>query len=151
MKYALGIDPGQTGGIALVREDLQEAHAWRYPEDVSAAAQLLKDIMAEGYDIHLAAVERVSAMPGQGVTSMFKFGLNYGGWLMAIAYAGIPSIMVTPRQWQKKMLDAGTGETKERSLNMARRLFPSVDLRYKKDDGKADALHLARYALSQLK
>lgn len=33
MKYALGIDPGQTGGIALVREDLQEAHAWRYPED----------------------------------------------------------------------------------------------------------------------
>lgn len=36
-------------------------------------------------------------------------------------------------------------------LNMARRLFPQVDLRYKKDDGKADdALHMARYALTQI-
>jgi len=35
---------------------------------------------------------------------------------------------------------------KDRSLNMARRLFPDIDMKYKCDDGKADALHLARYA-----
>lgn len=151
MKYTLGIDPGKTGGIALVREDLQEAHAWRYPEDVQNAMELLTEIANYDCVISLVAIEKVSAMPKQGVSSTFKFGLNYGAWLGGIAALHLPHIMVTPRQWQKKMLDAGTGETKERSLNMARRLFPSVDLRYKKDDGKADALHLARYALSQLK
>lgn len=149
MTYTLGIDPGQTGGVAVVSSDLQTVEAHRYPEDIHTAMQLLRGL-CDRYEIRLAVVEKVSAMPKQGVASSFKFGANYGAWLGALAALGVPHLLVTPRQWQKAMLDSGTGETKERSLNMARRLFPQVDLRYKKDDGKADALHMARYALTQL-
>jgi len=85
-------------------------------------------------------------MPKQGVSSTFKFGMNFGAWQGILAALRIPYITVTPRQWQKALLDAGTGETKARSLNMARRLFPEVEMRFKADDGKADALHLARWA-----
>lgn len=140
----LGIDPGSSGGIAVIGEGITEA--WRYPKDLAEAAKMLVELNRR-YRIKLAAEEKVSAMPGNGVSGMFKFGGNFYGWQWAMSALGIPYVLVTPRQWQKELLDAGTGETKERSLSMARRLFPDVDLRYKADDGKADALHLARWAM----
>ena len=142
MNY-LGIDPGQNGGIAVIGPDTAEA--WRYPGDIPTAATLARDI-AERTSPVLACIERVSAMPKQGVTSTFKFGANYGGWQGILSALGVPYITVMPRKWQSVLLDSGTGETKERSLSMARRLYPGVDLRYRADDGKADALHLARWA-----
>jgi len=149
MIYAIGIDPGQKGGIAVISQDLSIAEAVRYPGDAVAAADQIREWIAR-YNPRMIAIEKVTAMPKQGVSSTFKFGTNYGTWIGIAAASGIPHIMVTPRSWQKAMLDAGTGQTKNRSLNMARRLFPGVDLRYKADDGKADALHLARYALTQI-
>lgn len=143
MAVYLGIDPGQKGGIAVIGEGFAEA--WRYPGDIQEAATLLNNIKVE-HGITLACIEKVSAMPKQGVSSTFKFGMNYGAWQGALAALCVPYITVTPQKWQKAMLDAGTGETKERSLNMARRLFPAVDMRFKADDGMADALHLARWA-----
>lgn len=144
--YYVGIDPGATGGIAIIESRFEEpAKAWRYPSDIDTAMGLLRDIFHD-YKPSLVAIEQVHAMPGQGVTGMFKFGMNYGAWLGALSMYQIPHMLVTPRTWQKAMLDAGTGETKDRSLNMARRLFPEVELKYKKDDGMADALHLARWA-----
>lgn len=148
MRFYLGADPGQGGGYAIISEDLSDARAWRYPDDVFCLAADLKELPHE--QIALAAIERVHAMPKQGVSSTFKFGQNYGGWLGILATLNIPVVTVTSRKWQKAMLDAGTGETtKDRSLAMARRLFPAVDLRFKVDNGKADALHLARWALEQ--
>lgn len=139
----IGIDPGMKGGIAVIGINAQ---AWRYPGDVNAAAGLLHEIidMHEGHEI-MACLEQVHAMPGQGVSSTFKFGMNYGAWMGLFAAMKIPYITVTPHKWQKTVLDAGTGETKARSLSMARRLFPNVDMQYKADDGKADALNIARY------
>lgn len=139
----LGIDPGQKGGIAIVGADHSEA--WRYPGDIQEAASLL-GFIAMNHSIKLACIEKVSAMPKQGVSSTFKFGMNYGAWQGVLAALAIPYITVTPAKWQKALLDAGTGETKARSLNMARRLYPMIDLKFKADDGKADALHLARWA-----
>lgn len=139
----LGIDPGQTGGVALI--DDATAQAWRYPGDIPEAAILLRRLHVAN-TIRLACIEKVGAMPRQGVSSTFKFGANYGAWQGILCALGIPFVTVTPAQWQKAMLDAGTGETKARSLSMARRLFPMVDLSAKADDGKADALHLARWA-----
>ncbi len=69
-------------------------------------------------------------------------GYNRRFW-QPLAY---PTPPCPPRRWQKPILDAGADDTKARSLNMARRLFPDIDLQHKCDDGKADALHLARYA-----
>jgi len=143
VSWYLGIDPGAKGGIAIIGD--AHSDAWRYPGDLHLAAEKLREL-ATLYDIRLAAIEHVSAMPGQGVSSMFKFGGNYYGWQWALSALNVPYTTVTPRKWQKELLDSGTGETKARSLSMARRLFPQIDLRFKADDGKADALHLARWA-----
>ena len=145
----LGIDPGQKGGIAIIHAD-GTAQAWRYPGDIPEAAALLNRIVgAWGMVVVRACIEKVSAMPRQGVSSTFKFGANFGAWQGMMSALCIPYVTVTPQQWQKTLLDSGTGETKERSLNMARRMFPDVDLSRKADDGKADALHLARWAIRQ--
>lgn len=143
MKSYLGIDPGAKGAIAVISDDV--VRVWDYPGEIGEAASLLRAINIE-YPITLCALEKVSAMPRQGVVSMFKFGMNYGGWIGAIGAIGAPLVLVTPRKWQTECLDSGTGETKDRSLSMARRLFPDVELHLKKHDGRADALHLARYA-----
>jgi len=143
MKAYLGIDPGKKGGIAVIHPE--GAEAWRYPGDTVSAAELLQEIRIR-HEIGLCVIESVHSMPGQGVRSMFSFGQNFGSWLGMLAAFGIPHTTVTPRTWQKAIMDAGTGDTKERSLNMARRLFPSIDLKHKCDDGKADALLMAMYA-----
>ncbi len=143
--YFAGIDPGQSGAIAVISDDLQEAYAWDYPGSIEAAADLLREIFLEHKPV-LTGIEKVSAMPKQGVSSTFKFGQNYGAWLGALSSLQVPFTVVTPAKWQKAVLDSGTGETKERSLSMARRLFPAVDLSRKKDHGKSDALLLAVYA-----
>ena len=143
MSAFMGIDPGAKGGIAIIHPD--GAEAWRYPGDVVAAADLLREILTR-HPVALCAIEKVASRPGQGVRSMFSFGQNFGGWLGMLAMAGVPHVLVTPRKWQSAVLDAGTGETKARSLAWARRRFPSVDLRHKADDGKADALALAEFA-----
>lgn len=159
MSAYIGIDPGVKGGLAVIRAD-GTAGAWRYPGDMHEAARLLREVIdneTAGGVVVLAAIEKVSAMPRggpkgevkMGASSAFKFGGNYYGWMWAMSALMVPYTTVTPQKWQKALLDSGTGETKERSLNMARRLFPGVDLRFKVDDGKADALHLARWARMQ--
>ncbi len=146
MNYYIGIDPGKAGGIAVISQDLSYSFAWRYPGDLDLAMDLLYNIHITRKEVKLAAVEQVHSMPNMGVVGCFKFGGNYYAWLAGLSMLKIPYITVTSRKWQKAMLDAGTGETKEKSLSMARRLFPEIDMKYKKDDGMADALHLARWA-----
>lgn len=145
MRYYVGIDPGKQGGLAIISHDLTEAIGFRFPDDFVEAANIMRDWKTQ-YSIACAGIEKVGAMPKQGVKSMFSFGENYGAWQGILSALSIPFIFVTPHKWQKAMLDSQGGSNKERSLNMARRLFPQVDLRHKADDGIADALHLARYA-----
>lgn len=93
-------------------------------------------------------LERVNAMPGQGVTSMFKFGENFGfiqGLLTAYA---IPYELVLPRKWKKEFQITGDKNT---SIEVCKRLFPNVSLRRtdrcKKDSSDfAEALLMAEYA-----
>lgn len=144
MNFA-GIDPGQGGALAIISGDMQEAYSWDYPGSIEAAADLLREVMFEHHPV-LVAIEKVGAMPKQGVSSTFKFGQNFGSWLGALSALQLPYIVVTPSKWQRSVLDSGGGDTKTRSLSMARRLFPGVDLSRKKDHGKADALLLALYA-----
>jgi len=141
----LGIDPGQSGALALLSEDLHEVQVWDCPSSPEAAADLLRGVVLE-HRPALAGIEKVSAMPGQGVTSMFNFGQNAGGWRWALAVLQVPLLMVAPGKWQKAILDSGGGSTKERALSMARRMFPTIELSRKKDHGRADALLLALYA-----
>ncbi len=146
-KAWLGIDPGQTGAAALIpAEGLHLVEDW--PKDVNLAAELLRS-WSMVYDIELAGMERVAARPGQGVTSMFRFGQNLGQWEGIIATLGIPLLQPTPREWQAGLVRKSDGSCpKTRSLAAARRLFPRVecDLTKKAHSGRSDALLIAWWA-----
>ena len=98
-----------------------------------------------GHDL-IITLEKQQAMPKQGVVSMLKIGISFGTWLGALSALKIKYELVHPRTWQKEILrDAQGTDTKARSLNVARRLFPDVDLHLKGDHNKSDALLLAEY------
>lgn len=145
MTYFAGIDPGQGGALAIVSDDLQEAYAWDFPGSIEAAAGILREVYLEHRPV-LLGIEKVHAMPKQGVSSTFAFGQNFGAWLGALSALQVPHIIVTAGKWQKSLLDSTPGDTKQRSLSMARRLFPGVELSRKKDHGRSDALLLALFA-----
>ena len=145
-KVFLGIDPGKTGAMVLY-SDVGGILGF---SDYTNMVFLNERIRGwhEEYTNILGVIEQVHAFPGQGVTGMFNFGANYGFWQGVLLGNGIPYGIVSPQRWQGEMLDKTDGKnTKERSLVMARRLFPTrLDLfRRKKDNGRADAALMAVY------
>ena len=82
-------------------------------------------------------------MPGQGVASMFNFGMGYGIIQGVVSALGIPYELVTPQSWKKR---AGLiGKDKDNARTMAQQLYPDAPLGRKKDIGRADALLIARF------
>ncbi len=143
----LGIDPGATGCAALIHDGGHDLFDW--PGDPALVVPRLADWLAR-FEIKLAAFEKVHAMPGQGVVSMFTFGQNVGAWHGILAAMAIPFITPRPQEWQKGIVDRKAGkDTKAAALATARRLFPDADLGRKKDHGRADALLLAWWARRQ--
>ena len=145
-KAWIGIDPGASGAIAILgSESVIYANDHL---DISSSSTWLFEWNCE-FDIQMALLERVSAMPKQGVSSTFKFGINYGTWQGLLTALRISWMLVSPKDWQKGLVCKTDGaDSKERSLNVARRMFPDVDLHRKKDHDKADALLIAYYARS---
>lgn len=143
----LGIDPGATGCAALIHAGGHDLFDW--PGDAALVVPRLADWLAH-FDVRLAALEKVGAMPGQGVVSMFTFGQNVGTWHGILAALGIPYVCPRPQDWQRGLVDRKAGkDTKAASLATARRLFPDADLGRKKDHGRADALLMAWWARRQ--
>ena len=88
----------------------------------------------------VAVVEKVNAMPKQGVSSSFRFGMGYGMLLAVLACEAIPVVDVAPGVWKKHFrLDAD----KEKARALAIKRFPNADLKRKIDAGKAEALLMA--------
>lgn len=146
----IGIDPGKDGAMAIIYADV-DIHI--HPFDPEVYRFYLHDIYEEGSAWQTrCCLERVSAMPGQGVTSMFRFGENFGliqGLLTAFC---IPYELVTPQKWKHEF---GVTGDKNSSISVCKRLFPEVSLRRtdrcKKDhDGMAEALLMAEYARRRL-
>jgi crossover junction endodeoxyribonuclease RuvC len=136
MNLYLGIDPGVSGGLAILAEDLSSINAVAYkhvtPHDIIT---LLKPA-----HITKAYIEQVGAFPGQGVTSVFHFGQNYGWWQGVLTALEIPFERVTPLKWQNAMR-CRTGGDKNISKARAQELFPSVKVTH----ALADALLIAEY------
>ncbi len=113
---------------------------------------ILGDIFLEAMEIAACKdckltvyIERVSAMPGQGVTSMFGFGRSMGVVEGIAAAMGLRVIYPTPQAWKRR---AGlTGKPKDASRTVASLMFPEIASRLsrKKDVGVADALLIAAY------
>lgn len=143
----VGIDPGATGCVALIHDAGHELMDW--PGDPALVVPRLADWQAR-FDVRLAALEKVGAMPGQGVVSMFSFGQNVGTWHGILAALHIPYVCPRPQDWQRGLVDRKAGkDTKAAALASARRLFPDAALGRKKDHGRADALLLAWWARRQ--
>jgi crossover junction endodeoxyribonuclease RuvC len=116
----LGVDPGNSGGIALVAENF--AQAWKLDQTEADVADLLRSYAGT---VKLGFVEAVHSMPGQGVSSSFKFGRSYGflrGLLVALK---IPFEDVRPQAWQKQM-GCLTGGDKNVSKAKAQMLWPDM-------------------------
>ena len=93
-------------------------------------------------------VEQVSAMPGQGVTSMFNFGQSFGVLKGVCAAMQLPIFFVRPAKW-KKHYDLINSQ-KDSSIVKAIEMFPKFSsmLSRKKDTNKADAILIANYHLN---
>lgn len=150
----IGIDPGLTGAVALIDPN-GNAYLWDTP---TIAVKKGKKTKTEYLPAQMAAlftdapfgpthayIEKVGAMPGQGVTSMFNFGKGYGLWLGILAGLRIPHTLVTPQAWKKELMQ-GMAD-KDAARIRAQELFPQcVDrLSRKKYIGRADALLIAEY------
>lgn len=138
MSTILGIDPGKAGGIAWIQSG--RAQCEKMPATLQDIWNLLRDIQREATGPMFAYLEKVGAMPGQGVTSMFTFGQGYGALEMALIGWGIPFERVTPQAWQKK-LSCLTGGNKNVSKARAQELFPALKITH----AVADCLLIAEY------
>ena len=149
MKTYIGIDPGKTGAYAImtVHKDVFKVDVYDFTTFKEAAEHI--STARDGSKNTVAILEKVHAFPGQGVTSMFNFGANYGGWQALLDILDISHMLKAPQSWQKGLLSKADGiNTKEQSLVSARRLFPDMQpyLKRKKDNGRADAMLIAWHA-----
>ena len=146
----IGIDVGLSGAIAILNDDLRLAAVYDMPvmagtgkrQQVNGAelARIIKSYLLVEF---VAYVERVSAMPKQGVSSMFSFGTSYGIVLGVLAALQIPVVLVTPQSWKK---EAGiVGKHKDYCRTLIQQRYPSAPLGRKRDIGRADAIAIALY------
>ena len=143
----LAIDPGVNGAFAILGHRGEFVKADELPRfdklvDAVALGNIFGSFMPER-----AVIEKVGAMPGQGVTSMFTFGAAYGVAIGVAGGAGVPIVFVSPAKWKAHFRLAG--KPKDAARELAIRIFPEAapHLNLIKHHGRADALLLARYAL----
>jgi crossover junction endodeoxyribonuclease RuvC len=149
-KYSIGIDPGLSGAIAIISPEslkIFDMPTMTVERNGKAKRQVSASELAEmlylysGRDCHVYC-ERVSAMAGQGVTSVFSFGRSFGMIEGILAAFKMPVTFVPPATWVKAV---GRGQGKDASRARAMELFPSDQDQFKrvKDDGRADAALIA--------
>lgn len=151
-KYVIGIDPGTTGTICVLSDNgdyIDHLHmptmkvGKRNRVNAAAVTAWLKQYQNDS----TCYLEKVQAMPGQGVTSMFSFGHSAGIIEGIVVALGIPVTLVTPQSWKKKA--ALIGKDKDAARTRAIQLYPGIrDLDLKgKGQALADALLITRTQL----
>lgn len=152
---SIGIDPGKSGGFAIIVTDgggFQHiaVHAWDDTEFVEQMAEIAESVES-GVRVR-TCLEKVGAMPGQGVTSMFNFGKSAGFIEGVLKAYKIPYQLIPPAKWKKEF---SLDHSKQKSVEVAERLFQDVSLMRtskcrKASDGMAEALLMAEYAERKL-
>ena len=151
----IGIDPGISGSICFF-EDGKIIEVIEMPvmtdgkknkKQVNGAQiynEFLKKINNKNDDIRVV-IEQVSAMPGQGVTSMFNFGQSYGILKGICSAMQLPMFFVRPAKWKKyfNLINSQKDASRTRAIE----IFPyfSTQLSKKKDSNKADAILIASF------
>jgi crossover junction endodeoxyribonuclease RuvC len=149
----LSIDPGLSGAIAVFIDDLLVAVIDTPTHELTRNNKTKRQISASGlsaifrdYKPEHVIVEKVSAMPGQGVTSMFSFGRSFGLIEGIVGAFEIPATYVMPSVWTKGI---GRGAGKDASRARACELYPVWEKSFArvKDDGRADAVLIGAWYL----
>ena len=152
----IGIDPGISGSICFLEDgkihDVIEmptmAEGKKNKRQVNGS-QIYNEISTRVKNLDIkdikVVVEQVSAMPGQGVTSMFNFGQSFGILKGICSAMQLPIYFVRPAKW-KKYFNLINSE-KDASRTRAIEIFPyfSSHLSRKKDSNKADAILIASF------
>ena len=155
MSRVLGIDVGAGGALCCLCTDTNTLEILDMPTvQIKRGARMVNQVQPalvvaaiQQLNPDRAIVERVSAMPGQGVSSMFAFGRAAGVLEGALAGLGIPYTDVPPATWIKAMAVRGG---KDGARNRAIELYPKHAQLFArvKDDGRADACLIATYGAS---
>ena len=151
----IGIDPGISGSICFF-EDGKIIEVIEMPvmtegkknkKQVNGAQiynEFLKKINKKEDEIRVV-IEQVSAMPGQGVTSMFNFGQSFGILKGICSAMQLPMFFVRPAKWKKyfNLINSQKDASRTRAIE----IFPyfSTQLSKKKDSNKADAILIASF------
>tara|TARA_A100000164_G_scaffold381362_1_gene432687 strand:- start:2425 stop:2919 length:495 start_codon:yes stop_codon:yes gene_type:complete len=152
----ISMDPGISGSICFFEDgkiiDVVEmptmTEGKKNKKQVNGAqiyneiSHRIKNLKKENIKV---VIEQVSAMPGQGVTSMFNFGQSFGILKGICAAMQLPMYFVRPAKW-KKYFNLINSE-KDASRTKAIEIFPyfSSQLSKKKDSNKADAILIASF------
>ncbi len=152
----IGIDPGIAGAICFFEKgeildviDMPTMAEGKKNKRQVNGRQIFNEISAriKNYQIDdiNVVVEQVSAMPGQGVTSMFNFGQSFGIIKGICSAMQLPIFFVRPAKW-KKHFDLINSQ-KDASRTKAIEIFPKISsiLSKKKDANKADAILIASF------
>ena len=152
----IGIDPGISGSICFfengkileVVEMPTMTDGKKNKRQVNGAQiynEILKRINKNDKQNVRAIIEHVSAMPGQGVTSMFNFGQSFGILKGICSAMQLPMYFVRPAKWKKYygLINSEKDASRTRAIEM----FPyfSSQLSKKKDSNKADAILIASF------
>ena len=152
----IGIDPGISGSICFLQDgkileviEMPTMTEGKKNKKQVNGSQIYNEICRiinniEKQDIRIV-IEQVSAMPGQGVTSMFNFGQSFGILKGISSAMQLPVYFVRPAKW-KKYFNLINSE-KDASRTRAIEIFPyfSSQLSKKKDCNKADAILIASF------
>ena len=159
----IGIDPGISGAICFIKNgkiiDVVEmpsmAEGKKNKRQVNGAevTNIFNKVINTNHDKMgsrdenevKVVIEHVTAMPGQGVTSMFNFGQSFGVIKGICAAMQLPIFFVRPAKWKKHFELINT--QKDASRTKAIEMFPKISpiLSKKKDSNKADAILIASF------
>ena len=152
----IGIDPGLSGSICFFQEgkiidviEMPTMTEGKKNKKQVNGSQIFNEISErikniDKKDIKIV-IEQVSAMPGQGVTSMFNFGQSFGILKGICSAMQLPMYFVRPAKWKKYF--SLINSEKDASRTRAIEIFPyfSIHLSRKKDSNKADAILIASF------
>lgn len=149
----IGVDVGINGAMA-VYDTVGPSDVCDLPTIGEGSSEeldgrvLLKQMLVWAPD--LIILERAQAMPGNGASSMFKYGKGYGQIVAATQITKVPFERVSPVTWKKYFK---LGKEKERSRHLAHQKFPELQerLRYKYHHQRAEALLIALWGAEQVK
>ena len=167
-KAYLGIDVGSKGFISMQKDGLW-THYSIEDNDLYQLSNIMREIREQNDDI-ACVIEDVHAIFGSSAKATFAFGFNKGYLIGLLAANRIPYTLIQPKEWQKEMwgnsdmvvnykevtikgkkTSKKEVNTKQTSINCAKRLFPTMDFRKserskKIDDNKVDSVLMCEYA-----